>query len=245
MARPVALCMRSMVGTTGLGCGAGVVALCSFSVTLSPQSRGFGRLDQVNRGLRRVAKALTHPLSLLPFTGRPGKRRWGRNPGSGAIAPVQKTCAARQSGPEWRALSSYRMKSMRNPTGLGSGAGVAVLRRFPVTLSSQSPRSVPRSGSATCSGDPPQTLTHPPSRRLSPSRPPVKAAESQRSLRPQERQDLVDHGLGLVEQEQVAATFDDPQPRRRHPPGHEPRVGHGNHRIVVAGEDQRRLRHPV
>jgi hypothetical protein len=42
MARPVELCMKSMRRTTGLGSGVGVVVLCRFRVTLSPQSRRFG-----------------------------------------------------------------------------------------------------------------------------------------------------------------------------------------------------------
>ena len=61
MARPVELCMKSMVNTTGLGPGAGVDAPCRFPVTLSPQSRGFGRSSSSNRGLRRPAANLTLP----------------------------------------------------------------------------------------------------------------------------------------------------------------------------------------
>ena len=137
MASPVELCMKSMRNTTGLGSGAGVVVLRRFRVTLSAQRRGFGCRTRSNRGLRRVAEALTDPLSLMPFTERLGKRRWGRKTGGRAPSHPFRTCTARQSRAQMARPVELCMKSMRNTTGLGCGAGVVVLCRFPVTLSAQ------------------------------------------------------------------------------------------------------------
>ena len=100
--------MKSMRNATGLGPGAGLDALCRFRVTLSPQSPGFSAAQRVDQGSGDPPKPSPTPLSLPPFTepiasrrrcrhkepaaligGRPGKRRWGKGRGAGAIAPVQ------------------------------------------------------------------------------------------------------------------------------------------------------------
>ena len=58
--------MKSMVSTTGLECAAGDDALCRFSVTLSPQRRGFGRGSSQTTG--SGDRQRPHPpLSLRPF----------------------------------------------------------------------------------------------------------------------------------------------------------------------------------
>jgi hypothetical protein len=68
------------------------------------------------------------------------------------------------------------MKSMRNTTGLGSGAGVVVLCRFPVTLSAQSRGFGCTSRPSHGLWRPATAPTHPPSLRRLPSRSPSEAA---------------------------------------------------------------------
>ena len=77
MARPAALTIKSMGNTTGLDAGAGVVELCRFPATLSPQSRGFGHTSRPNQGLRRTATDPHPPPSpCWPFPAdRPRQQR--------------------------------------------------------------------------------------------------------------------------------------------------------------------------
>jgi hypothetical protein len=171
MARPVELCMKSVRRSTGLGPGAGVAVLCRFPVTLSAQSRGFGARDQVDHGSGRPAGALTHPSFPAAFTEpvRPPGCRCsraatavvrvgpfngaGEGEGTGATARAQNLHSTTIPAGMARPVELC-MKSMRNTTGLGPGAGVAVLCRFPVTLSAHSRPFARRSGSTTGYGDP-------------------------------------------------------------------------------------------
>jgi hypothetical protein len=76
------------------------------------------------------------PGSVAVERRRPGKRRReGR--GAGAIAGAENLHST-TIPPQMARPVELCMKSMRYTTGLGSGAGVVVLRRFPVTLSTQS-----------------------------------------------------------------------------------------------------------
>ena len=124
------------------------------------ESRQLGSASWPAIRLGRPAGALTHPLFLAPFTepiARPwpwlargsSKRRWRRGKGSGAMAPVQNLLSTTIRGSDGRGLPRYTMKSMGNTTGLGPGAGVVVLRRFPVTLSPQR-RGFGRRSRSTC-----------------------------------------------------------------------------------------------
>ena len=84
MARPVELCMKSMVSTTGVGSGAGVGALSTISVTLSTltltrsrhkvaeKTRRSTELgpEQVNQGLRRRPAGAPTRRCLLPLPSR-------------------------------------------------------------------------------------------------------------------------------------------------------------------------------
>jgi hypothetical protein len=160
MARPVDLCMKSMRNTTGLAPGAGVVELCSFPVTLSPQSRGSGRRAAQTAGSGDPAEALTRPPSLLPFTepsAHPGCRRSraatavvraGPFNGAGEEGGSRRhrnrpknlhstTIPARMARPV-----DLCMKSMRNTTGLAPGAKVVE----PMQLSRDTLATKPRFG---------------------------------------------------------------------------------------------------
>ena len=65
-----------------------------------------------------------------------------------------------------------------------------------------------------------------------------------RGSRIQERRDVVDHRLGLVEREEVAAAFDDSR-RAAGIRRAMKRRWQRDHWVVVARQDQRRLRYPV
>jgi hypothetical protein len=114
-------------------------------------------------------------IARCPDWRRRRKRRWGSREGAGAIAPVENLHSTTTSAETVRPVELC-MKSMRNTTGLGSGAGVVVSCRFPVTLSAQSPGFWPGRRSTTGSGDPPKpSPTLPPCCRL-PSRSPAGGA---------------------------------------------------------------------
>ena len=164
MARPAALTMKSMGSTTGLGPGAGVVVLCRFPVTLSAQSRGFGR--RAGRPRAPATRRRPHPPSLpaaVYRADRPARVNGaGEGDGSGRHRTRPKTCTARQSRARMARPAALTMKSMGNTTGLGPGAGVDVLCRFPVTLSPQS-RGFGRRSRSDHGLRRPATSPHPPS----------------------------------------------------------------------------------
>ena len=96
MARLAVLTMKSMGNATGLGSGAGVVDLCSFPVTLSPQSRRFGRRRRPTTPAPDPQPPPPTSLSLLPvyradhppaalIGRRLNKRRRGRRRGAGVL----------------------------------------------------------------------------------------------------------------------------------------------------------------
>ena len=87
-----------------------------FRDTRGTESRVWAQ-EQVDPGLRTPAGALTHPLSFLPFTGRPGKRRWeGKGAGRHRHPPknLHNTTIFRRMA----RLAALTMKSMGNMTGL-------------------------------------------------------------------------------------------------------------------------------
>jgi hypothetical protein len=63
-------------------------------------------------------------------------------------------------------------------------------------------------------------------------------------LRAEELVYVLDHALGLVEQEQMASSLDDPKACVRHQPRHKPWVREGDDRVIIAGDDQGRLGEP-
>jgi hypothetical protein len=99
-------------------------------------------------------------IARCPDWRRRRKRRWGSREGAGAIAPVENLHSTATSAETVRPVELC-MKSMRNTTGLGSGAGVVVLCRFSVTLSAQS-RGF-GAGAAQTTLRRPATSPHPPS----------------------------------------------------------------------------------
>jgi hypothetical protein len=172
MARPVDLCMKSMRNTTGLAPGAGVVELCSFPVTLSPQSRGSGRRAAQTAGSGDPPKpspALL-PCAVHRAVRPPGLPALKSGDSRGSRRPLTALGKEREPAPSHLSKNLHSptiprqnprpvelcMKSMRNTTGLGPGAGVDVLRRFPVTLPPQSRGLGAGTGQAVGSGDPQQ-----------------------------------------------------------------------------------------
>jgi hypothetical protein len=96
MARRVALCMKSMVSTTALGPGAGVVVLCRFPVTLSTPC-----CYKVAAKTRRRPHPPPSPCRRLPSRSPACTADW--RAGNGAIAPGQKPAQHDNLGPDGEA----------------------------------------------------------------------------------------------------------------------------------------------
>ena len=168
MARPAALTMKSMGNTTGLGPGAGVVVLCRFPVTLSAQSRGFGRRSRSTNGSGdpQAPSPTSFPAAFYRADRQSRLRaRSARGPRVDSLVAVDSRAArgtalgkeSRERAPSHPAKNLHSttipcqtaspaalyMKSMGNTTGLAPGAGVDALCRFPVTLSTHPATNAP------------------------------------------------------------------------------------------------------
>jgi hypothetical protein len=153
MARPVELCTRSVLNTTGLGCGAGVDALCTIPVTLSTPSRHKVATKTCTSTKTPPAPSPTLlPCCLLPSRslatlGTRSARNpdWRAAPANGA---GEGGGNGRDRGPSMvhSTTTLRRMarrvglctRSVLNTAGLASGAGVDALCTIPVTLSTPS-----------------------------------------------------------------------------------------------------------
>ena len=123
MASPAVLYMKGMVGTTRLGCGAGVAAPCRFSGAASLSSRPPAararRLSTLGSPDWRAAR---HQAAIGRGIGR-----------DRALSMMHSTpIACRMASP-----GGLCIRSVRGTPGLGSGAGVGAPCSIPVTLPAQ------------------------------------------------------------------------------------------------------------
>jgi hypothetical protein len=130
MARPVVSCMKSMVSTTGLALGAGVVVLCRFLVTLSTHSRHKAAQTTCTSARRppapaNLGRSNTIFMPRAHLASEAGSMP--RSPDPPAPSPTLSPCAV------YRADRQARSAGARPPRGPGvdSPAGTATIARPP------------------------------------------------------------------------------------------------------------------